>query len=282
MIYISTGGISNKPAFQTSKILLDFGVKNIELSGGSYDPNNLIELKKLKNMINFKVHNYFPPPENPFVFNLASNDLDIAKMSEDHAKKAMRWSVELNCNSYSFHAGFLLDPKVEELGRKVEKRKLINRDEGLKLFLDRVNRLSDYAISLGVELMIENNVLSLKNSKNFEENPFLMADINETKYIMNNTSSNVNLLIDFAHLKVSSKSIGFDPITFLDEINAYIRAYHFSDNDGKSDSNQSFNNQSWFWDYMKKDLDYYSIEVYDYSKNIMIPLINMLKNKLSL
>jgi len=159
---------------------------------------------------------------------------------------------------------------------------LINRDEGLKLFLDRVNRLSDYAISLGVELMIVNNVLSLKNSKNFEENPFLMADINETKYIMNNTSSNVNLLIDFAHLKVSSKSIGFDPITFLDEINAYIRAYHFSDNDGKSDSNQSFNNQSWFWDYMKKDLDYYSIEVYDYSKNIMIPLINMLKNKLSL
>ena len=99
---------------------------------------------------------------------------------------------------------------------------------------------------------------------------------------MNNTSSSVNLLIDVAHLKVSSNSLEFDPAIFLNEVNSYIKAYHFSDNDGKSDSNESFNKDSWFWNYIKKDLDYYSIEVYDYSNNTIIPLIKMLKKQLGL
>jgi len=282
LIYISTGGISDKPAFETAKKLIDYGIKKIELSGGSYHHNSLNELKKLKNHASFKLHNYFPPPENPFVFNLASNNSDISFLSQNHAIKAIRWASELDCSSYSFHAGFLIDPDVKELGKKVLKRELLNYKEGRKLFLESINKLSDYAETLGVELMIENNVLSLNNYIEFGSNPFLMVDLDETKYIMNNTPSNVNLLIDVAHLKVSSNSLEFDPTIFLDEISSYIKAYHFSDNDGKSDSNESFYEDSWFWDYLKKDLDYYSIEVYNYSKNIIHPLIKMLKKQIDI
>ena len=73
MIYISTGGFHNKNAFQASKDLMDAGCTFIELSAGKYSESLLSDLRSLANSANFQIHNYFPPPKNPFVFNLASN-----------------------------------------------------------------------------------------------------------------------------------------------------------------------------------------------------------------
>ena len=70
------------------------------------------------------------------------------------------------------------------------------------------------------------------------------------------------MLVDLAHLKVSSNSLNFDAIEFLSECDSWISAYHLSDNDGTRDSNEPFSKDSWFWPYLKKDLNYYSIEVY--------------------
>ena len=53
----------------------------------------------------------------------------------------------------------------------------------------------------GIQILIENNVIS-KIILRFKDNPFLMADADECMK-MENTSSNVNLLIDVGHLKVS-------------------------------------------------------------------------------
>ena len=63
--------VKNQPAWKSSKFLLEEGIDNIELSGGSYDEDQLKKLKELKKYQSFKVHNYFPPPKEPF-FNLAS------------------------------------------------------------------------------------------------------------------------------------------------------------------------------------------------------------------
>ena len=38
-----------------------------------------------------------------------------------------------------------------------------------------------------------------------------MADPNECKKILNSLSDNVGLLVDVAHLKVSSNTLNFDP-----------------------------------------------------------------------
>jgi len=45
-----------------------------------------------------------------------------------------------------------------------------------------------------------------------------------------------------------------------------------SENNGFSDTNESFNKNSWFWKYLKKNLDYYSIEVYNTSIDNLISL----------
>lgn len=266
MIYVSSAVKNHQPAWQTSIDFFNHGIENVELSGGLYDENQLTNLKKLKDKINFQLHNYFPPPMQPFVLNLASLSADIVKKSLDHIEKALQFSIELNCPRYSFHGGFLIDPQISELGSKVKNREIYDRNEAIKIFLENINLLADRASILGVSLFIENNVLSQNNFIEFNGNPFLMVDANECYDIMIETPSNVNLLLDLAHLNVSSKTLKFDRNYFFRKCNDYIHAYHLSDNDGLHDNNKPVSNKSWFWKYLKYDLNYYSLEIY--SKDI--------------
>ena len=128
--------------------------------------------------------------------------------------------------------------------------------------------------------MIENNVLSKKNLIEFDGNPFLMADPLECKNIIDQLPKNVGLLIDVAHLKVSSKSLRFDPKKMFKLCKDRIFGYHLSDNDGLSDSNMPFNSNSWFWKYLEKDKKYISIEVYNQSIKKLYSLLRLTKKKL--
>ena len=65
---------------------------------------------------------------------------------------------------------------------------------------------------------------------------------------MENTNENVNLLIDVAHLKVSSNSLKFNQ-TMFEICDPWIKAYHLSDNNGLSDTNEPFSEDAWFWDF---------------------------------
>ena len=66
-IYISTGGFKKISAAQAIEKLNNIGIKDIELSGGKYDPNLLKQIKKY-NKLNLKAHNYFPPPKKTIRF----------------------------------------------------------------------------------------------------------------------------------------------------------------------------------------------------------------------
>ena len=265
MIYISTGGFSQKTAYEAVLEFIQERISGIELSGGLHDPEAKANLQSLQGDLLLQIHNYFPPPEEPFVLNLATLNQEIALISLDHVKRAIRLAAELGQSIYSFHAGFLMDPKLEELGRKIQSRSLFTRKDCLLRFIERVNLIDEYAQSFGVKILIENNVLSAKNLSEFKANPFLMATADECIYVMNQTSTNVNLLVDVAHLKVSATSLGFDPVDFLQSCNKWIAAYHLSDNDGTRDSNESISRGSWFWPHLRRDLSYYSLEIYNTS-----------------
>lgn len=280
MIYVSTGGSSGQSAFKTSKQYLEAGIDSIELSGGMPEKDLLSNLKSLGPMVNFAVHNYFPPPDKPFVFNLATPDKEIADQSMRQVETAIVWALELGLAFYSFHAGFLLDPKVRDLGRRIPNQRLLNRTLGMNLFLDRVGALAHFAEKEGVTLLIENNVLSRNNYLNFSGNPFLMADANECIHVMKNTPDNVRLLVDVAHLKVSANSLNFDPVGFLNLCGDWIAGYHLSDNDGSSDSNGVVAENSWFWPYLKKDLTYYSLEIYNVEVDVLMEQRNFAMSQL--
>ena len=77
---------------------------------------------------------------------------------------------------------------------------------------------------------------------------------------------NVGLLLDVGHLKVSAKTHGFNLLKAHEKLKPFIEGYHLSDNDGLRDSNREFTKKSWFYNKLKKDVKYISIEVY--SKNL--------------
>jgi sugar phosphate isomerase/epimerase len=272
-VYISTGGYSNVSADKSVKDLIENGITSIELSGGLHTPDLIDNLFKIKEKAKFQIHNYFPPPKNPFVVNLASLDNDVANQSLEHIKNALQCCARLGSKYYSFHAGFLCDIKVSELGARVQKRELYDRKKSKDLFLERILRISNIAKNLDIQLMIENNVFSKRNKMEFEDNPFLMCDSNECLQLIKQTPKNVKLLIDVAHLKVSANSLNFDPNKMMVDCQNYIGGYHLSDNDGLSDTNATFDKNAWFWEYIRKDLNYYSIEVYH------LPIIEMRKPK---
>lgn len=281
MIYTSTGGVHDKPAWDTCKKYLETGINNIELSGGIYDSRMLSMLNQLILSANFQIHNYFPPPKHPFVFNLASLNKDTSKLSINHTIKAIQLATDIGQSVYSFHAGYLLDPNVNELGKKIYKRKIYERDISINVFLEIVNKLAVTASRYGVELLIENNVLSMNNYNEFGLNPFIMVDPNECVYVMKNTPDNVNMLVDVAHLKVSSNSLNYNPVDMFLLCEPWIKAYHFSDNNGLSDTNDIFDGKAWFWPYIKNNIDYYCIEVYDASLKKLRELVDLVMKKVN-
>lgn len=262
VVFVSTGGFSKSSAADTAEEFSGNMISAVELSGGQYSPDLITRLETLSKKIHFRVHNYFPPPKVPFVFNLASGNPDIANKSIEHVRNSINIANQLGSSVYSFHAGFLIDPQVNELGKKIGKRQLSDRDEAMDRFIARIKILAAEAELTNSKLLIENNVLSATNLKSFGENPLLLTSPDEIEMIMKVMPKNVELLLDVAHLKVSARSLGFSPEEAHRQLLPYIDAYHLSDNDGTEDSNMPFDESAWFWKDLKTNLDYYSVEVY--------------------
>jgi hypothetical protein len=282
MIYLSTGGFNFQSGYESAISFFQNDIGKIELSGGQHDENFFHNLSSLPSSCNLQIHNYFPPPKNPFVFNLASTNDEIATTSLNHAYLAIDLAHTLECGFYSFHAGFLLDPKIDELGHKFRIKDFTDRKIAKALFIERVGVLSSYAKKKGIKVLIENNVFSEANSKTFASNPFLMTDHLESIEIMNKTDENVELLVDVGHLKVSSHSEGFSKSEFLESTADFTCAYHLSENDSLSDSNDLLHEDSWFWPYLRKDLNYYSLEVYTQEFDVLKQQIDLTRLMLTI
>ena len=280
MIYISTGGFNKKSVIEVIGLLSKNNIKAFELSGGIYTKNLESKLKNLSSEYNFVVHNYFPPPQKPFVLNLASLNENIYQESFNHIKKSIKLASLIKSPFYSFHAGFLIDPKVKELGKTIASNCLYDRDKCLERFIYSINILSKYASKYKIKLLVENNVITKSNLIKFDSNPLLMTDIKSTKEIIENFDENLYFLVDVAHLKVSANTLKFNACDYLEIFKDKIGGYHLSDNDGLSDSNKEISKNSWFWSHLRKDLNYYTLEVYDQNPEILLSQLKLAEDKI--
>ncbi|MBR9832187.1 sugar phosphate isomerase/epimerase [bacterium] len=245
MIYISSSCIKSNTIEDSIRVLADEGFVNIELSGGTdFKEGTLEELGKLKKeyQLNYLLHNYFPPPSVPFVLNLASLDDEISRLTMQHLKMAIDWSVALNAKKYAFHAGFLINIPLDQIGKEIKKMNLFDSELAYNCFNTNISEIYEYAQGK-VELYIENNVLNKKNYTEFGNvDPFFFtSSLNVDKIKWKNE---YKTLLDVAHLKVScnSLSLNFDQeLSYLFDKTDYI---HISDNDGLSDSNQGLKEDS--------------------------------------
>ena len=261
-VFVSTGGYRGSTPVQAALELTGAGIRAVELSGGKPQDGLRGELEKLKETCTLQFHNYFPPPSEPFVLNLATGDESLAGKCLAMASESIRLAAALGTPRYSLHAGFRLDPAAGELGQKVGRKRLQSPEVATTRFLDRLGILAALGVDLGVEILVENNVLSAENYKEFGENPFLGVTPEDVEILMRNAPKNVAFLLDVAHWKVSAQTLGRNPGEMFAACAPWIRGGHVSDNDGTADSNEPIREDSWFWEFLPKDLPFYTLEVY--------------------
>jgi len=266
MIYISTSCVKNTKIKDSVQELAENDFQNIELSGGTeyYEnfENDLLELKD-KYSLNYRCHNYFPPPKKPFVLNLASLNDETFQMSFDHLKKVVALSNRLGADKFAFHAGFFIDIKLSEIGKKLSRDNLFDEKEAVERFCNAYDVIKRKAKN--VSLFIENNVFSKTNAETYDgENPFMMTNFNEYKALKEKID--FNLLLDVAHLKVSAKTLGLNweyEFENMIDVSSYI---HVSDNDGFHDLNNQLTRSSSLLSMLRqantKNKDF-TLEIYD-------------------
>lgn len=276
MIFVSTSSIKEKKLSLVLDKLIKNNIKNIELSGGTvYDLNLEREIlnyaKKYK--VNFRLHNYFPPPKKNFIINIASLNTNIYKKSIKHCIKAIELSKKLNSDLYGCHAGFLIDPQNKEIGKKIKKKIFFDRNKSINQMVNAWKILNKYAKGK-VKLYLENNVLSNSNYKSFNSNPFFLTD--KKSYLKLKKYFDFNVLLDLAHLKVSCQTLKLE---FENEAEFFFNKtdyIHLSGNNGVEDTNNSILSDNKIINFLKKkDLSKktFTLEVYSDIDKIIKDLI---------
>ena len=236
--WVSSACVSSRSIADAVEQLARAGFSNIELTGGTewYEGllDDLIELRR-RHGLRYQVHNYFPPPPVPFVLNLASCDNDLYRMSIEHVHAAASTSRALGITRYGVHAGFLIDIRVDEAGRRVGRRQVNDRALALQRFSEAFGGL--VAAYPDMEIYIENNVVSAVNQESIGENAFLFT--NYQSYLeLQRHCPGARILLDLAHLKVSCHTDGLE---FADQASRLLPLtdyFHVSDNNGLADTNQ--------------------------------------------
>jgi len=266
MIFVSSSCVKHNKIKNSVEELAINGFKNIELSGGTqyYDnfENDLLGLKD-RYGLNYRCHNYFPPPKEHFVLNLASLNDYVFKASFDHLQESIALSSRLGAERFAFHAGYFIDIKLNEIGQRLSRDNLFNESKSVTSFCNAFQILKEQAGD--VELFIENNVFSAANAETFNiKNPFMLTSFNN--YISLKESIDFNLLLDVAHLKVSAKTLGLnfeDEFEKMMNVSSYI---HISNNDGLHDSNNQLKKSSHLLSMINSsdtDNKDFTLEVYD-------------------
>jgi len=266
MIYISTSCVRNSKIKDSVYELALNGFKNIELSGGTEFYQNfesdLLELKYKYNL-NYRCHNYFPPPKKPFVLNIASLDDETFQLSFNHIEGAISLCERLGSDKFSFHAGFFIDIRPSQVGRKIKKRHLFDQEKSVDRFCAAYNLIDQKAKEL--DIFIENNVFSRENSVSYSGvNPFMLTSFSE--YQVLKQKIDFKLLLDIAHLKVSAKTLKLDWRSEFENMITVSNYIHVSDNNGLHDSNRQLTKHSDLF-FMLREADTknkdFTLEVYD-------------------
>ncbi len=242
MIYTSTSCLKNPK--NIIRVLTEYeraGLENVEL-GSVHQHFDIKQLKQFN--FNYTIHNYFPPPKISFNFNLASSNNTILKKSLFLAKKAIDLCVKLECPLYTFHAGFTVDPKT--LGKAFEKKNIIDRRFAVKIFIDSVKELTEYAKNRGISIAMEPNVVQKFNLVEGKNELLLFAEFKEIKEMLKKFKrKELGILIDLGHTAVTSHWLNFNKDEFVDLCRDRAFAIHLSNNNGIQDQHRSLTKNCW-------------------------------------
>lgn len=251
VLYFSTSCLSNKISLNNKlAIFNDLSIQNVELS---YSDDPTLDFSAVLNKydMNYIGHNYFPPPEEDFVINLASPSPENLSRSIEQIKRSISFCNDVNINFFSFHSGFRVDPDLQFCFSKklvVEPYRIV-----FQRFLNSLREINEFAEKRNVKISIENNILAPYNLLNGENQLLLMCEEWEFSLLFKTlTSKNIGILLDLGHLKVTGNVLGFKPEDFIQTTIDRIYAIHISENDGTSDQDRVPESGDWVVQILEK------------------------------
>ncbi|TRZ96016.1 hypothetical protein D4R78_01765 [bacterium] len=243
-IYISSLCLKDKKIKDAILLLKERGFSYIELTGGSdyYAglEEDLLDLHRSSG-IDFLMHNYFPPPKEHFVINLASLDNDVYYKSIGHLKRALDLCRALDINKFGLHAGILMDLEVYQLGIPIVASQFYNRQAALNRFCAGYEKIRKYAGNINI--YVENHILrSSVLEKLGDEIPLMLTCFQD--YLELRKRIDIIPLLDVAHLKVSSLTLGLDFSKELQSFSSYTDYLHIGDIGEENQEHQPFSKNS--------------------------------------
>jgi sugar phosphate isomerase/epimerase len=191
----------------------------------------------------FYVHNYFPPPADAFVLNLASADSAVRARSLQLVTAALDLSARLGAPFYSVHGGFITDP-IGFDGKGFVfplPKSRAEADAAAERFIAAITEVLAYARERGVSVLVENNVCVPASA-----GKLLLQSAAEFEHLFRHVSdANLGVLLDTGHLNVSARTFDFDRLRFVDTVQDFVRAFHIHDNDGTADTHQPVTEDGW-------------------------------------
>ncbi len=206
-------------------IYKDHGIRNIELGSGHHYIRDVEKLLSDYSDLNFIIHNYFPPPEHPFIMNLASQDENVREKSLSICKKAVDLCKIFGFDLYSFHPGFRVETTLNA-GFNLSDYQLVPYEKAFIKFYLSIEELYNYARSRGVNIALEN--LEHKNPAYMMTHPLEYEEILDL-------FPDLGVLLDLGHLKIASNRFGFKMDDFINVVKDNVAGIHVHENDGKED-----------------------------------------------
>ncbi len=263
-IFLSSTCFRERDLVRLCSGLLETGIDHLELSGNLLPiaDSKLREiLSAYRGKIRFQVHNYFPPPAEPFVLNLAHPA--TVEQSIRHCRHAIDLCSDLGSRFYSVHAGWAFNPTPAHLGRDQTDLAAIDMAESRTTLKQACKEVAAYGSARSVGLLLENNVVAKTNCPDGKNDRNHLADPQESLALMDLFEDlGIGVLLDTGHLNVSATTLGFDREALIELLRPHIRVAQISDNDGTQDQNRPVTAGSWFWNEVPwHQLDYVSLEV---------------------
>lgn len=253
-LFISTTfAPDNSKISEVLELCAGHGLKNLELgSNHCYEPEFVNIIKSFAcqyEQSNFLVHNYFPIPKESFVLNIASLDEEIRKKSIQHIFKAIDFCREIGAKLYTFHPGFLTDPK----GASQEAGNYDFRFDEQQLFLEKyqqafgrmiesIRKVVDYAKNKQVKIAIET-----EGSISKKDHLLMQRPEEYQRFFQHFSPEDIGINLNLGHLILASKAFSFEQKDFVDLVAPYVVAMELSHNQGINDDHLPLKEEAWYW-----------------------------------
>ena len=278
-VSVSTTFVADDTPLQEAlKQCQNVGIKSVEIGSNHCYEEHYDYLHDYN--FQYLVHNYFPIPQISFVLNIASIDEQIRTLSLQHVKKALDLCEKTDAKLYTFHPGFLTDPKGSNQSNinydfQWEQNQLshADHDKAKDLMYQALDEIVKYAASKEINISIETEGSVKKKNHLLMQQPHEFEEF-MTKYKVSDIGINLNI----GHLNLAANAFEFDRHAFVDLVKDHIVAMELSHNDGVEDQHLPLRQGEWYWDIINdrrfedafKILEFRNTQIAEIARNVQL------------